>query len=106
MYPTQRQLTALTFYEEECLAGRGIKGVADRMKISPKTVEFHLSRLRQRLGVKMLQGLISWGVRSGLLYGLLFLLSTAQAQSAGSFTASWTLSTSPGIASQTLSRPG
>ncbi len=102
--PTAQQLGILQLYEQACCYGHGMKEVRARLGLSPKTVEFHLGRLRESLGIKSLQGLISWAFRSGLVYGVFFLLSTAQAQSAGStVTLGWTLSSTPGIASQTIS---
>ena len=41
--------------------------IGERLGISPKTVEFHRTLIRQRLGVKGSAGIVRYAIRTGLV---------------------------------------
>jgi DNA-binding CsgD family transcriptional regulator len=43
------------------------KEIGDRMGVSTKTVEFHRTRIKERLGVKGVAGMVRYAIRTGLL---------------------------------------
>lgn len=60
-------LRVLELYEKD----PNVKIVADKLGVTPKTVEWHLSKLKAFVGCTAREGLISWAFRSGLVYLLL-----------------------------------
>jgi DNA-binding CsgD family transcriptional regulator len=52
-----------------CLLADGIstKGIAARLKISVKTVEFHRAKLMRKLEVRGIAGLVRYAIRSGMI---------------------------------------
>jgi len=60
---TQRQLEILRLVA----FGRTTKEIARQLEISPKTVEFHRSRLMERIGVRDVTGLVRYALQSGVL---------------------------------------
>lgn len=67
MTPSPRQLLILQLYEKD----PNVKAVASKLQVSPKTVEFHLAKLKEHVGCTAREGLISWAFRTGLVYLLL-----------------------------------
>jgi RNA polymerase sigma factor (sigma-70 family) len=47
--------------------GKTSQEIAERLSISPKTVDTYRSRLMQKMGVKNLAGLIKFAIRHGLI---------------------------------------
>jgi DNA-binding CsgD family transcriptional regulator len=47
--------------------GETTKEIARRLEISPKTVEFHRSRLMERIGARDVTGLVRYALQSGVL---------------------------------------
>lgn len=47
--------------------GQTEKSIGYDLNISQKTVEFHLARVRERVGARSLAGLVRWAIRSGLI---------------------------------------
>ena len=47
--------------------GKTSREIADRLSISPKTVDTYRSRLMSKIGVKNLAGLIKFAIRHGLI---------------------------------------
>ena len=62
--PRQRQI--VTLIADDLTA----KEIADRMSISPKTVEFHRTLIRHRLGVTGTAGIVRYAIRAGLIQPL------------------------------------
>jgi DNA-binding NarL/FixJ family response regulator len=60
---TTRQTTILKLIAE----GRNTKEIADRLKLSSKTVEFHRARLMERLGIHDVPGLVRYAIRAGVI---------------------------------------
>jgi DNA-binding NarL/FixJ family response regulator len=60
---TARQNTILKLIAE----GRNTKEIADRLKLSAKTVEFHRARLMERLGIRDVPGLVRYAIRAGVI---------------------------------------
>lgn len=60
-------LRVLELYEKD----PNVKIVADKLGVTPKTVEWHLAKLKSFVGCTAREGLISWAFRSGLVYLLL-----------------------------------
>lgn len=60
---TSRQREVLQLIGE----GFGNKEIANILKVSVKTVDFHRGRIMNKLGEHTLAGLIRWAVRSGLV---------------------------------------
>lgn len=58
--PRQRQVLELI------AAGRANKEIADRLRISVKTVEFHKTNLMARLGLRTTADLVKYALRHGL----------------------------------------
>ncbi len=59
---TDRELEVLRHYA----SGVPVKMIADRMGISPKTVQNQVSSIRQKLGIAELAGLVRYAIRMGL----------------------------------------
>ena len=47
--------------------GKTSREIAERLSISPKTVDTYRSRLMSKIGVKNLAGLIKFAIRHGLI---------------------------------------
>jgi DNA-binding NarL/FixJ family response regulator len=47
--------------------GISTKGIAARLKISVKTAEFHRARLKKKLGIRDIAGLVRYAIRTGLI---------------------------------------
>jgi DNA-binding CsgD family transcriptional regulator len=47
--------------------GRSSKEIADRMEISPRTVEFHKTMIMSKLGARSSADLIKYAVKHGLV---------------------------------------
>jgi DNA-binding CsgD family transcriptional regulator len=47
--------------------GKTSREIADRLSISPKTVDTYRSRLMSKIGVKNLAGLVKFAIRHGLI---------------------------------------
>jgi DNA-binding CsgD family transcriptional regulator len=47
--------------------GKTSREIADRLSISPKTVDTYRSRLMSKIGVKNLVGLVKFAIRHGLI---------------------------------------
>lgn len=60
---TQRQRQVL----RELVAGAGVKEIAGRMGVSPKTIESHRQNLTHRLGIHTMPGLVRYALQTGLL---------------------------------------
>jgi len=60
---TSRQCEVLKLIAE----GRGMKEIAFRLNISAKTVETHRERIKKRLNIRDLAGLIRYAVRMGVI---------------------------------------
>ena len=60
---TSRQQQVL----RELVGGAGVKEIADRMGVSPKTVESHRQNLTNRLGIHSMPGLVRYALQTGLL---------------------------------------
>lgn len=60
---TQRQIEILRLVA----FGQTTKEIARQLDISPKTVEFHRSRLMERIGVHDVTGLVRYALQSGVL---------------------------------------
>lgn len=69
--PDRRALEALTVRQREVLqllaAGHNTKQIAARLKVSPKTVEYHRLHLMRALNVYDIPGLVRFAVRIGLV---------------------------------------
>lgn len=67
----EEQEETLTERETEVLIltarGKTMKEIGEILKISPKTVEFHRSRLTQKLGLKNKSELTAYAVKQGLI---------------------------------------
>jgi len=65
------ETTGLTAREREVLQlvveGSGNKETAERLGISPKTVEVHRSRIAAKLGITDLPGLVRYAIRRGII---------------------------------------
>jgi DNA-binding NarL/FixJ family response regulator len=65
------RVTPLTARQTEILrhvaSGRTTKEIARELGISPKTVEFHRSRLMERIGVRDITGLTRYALQTGLV---------------------------------------
>jgi DNA-binding NarL/FixJ family response regulator len=59
---TSRQRQILQLLAEGC----STKKIADRLGLSPRTVESHRSHIMERLGVRHLAGLIQYAIRTGI----------------------------------------
>jgi DNA-binding NarL/FixJ family response regulator len=63
-----RELTARQQEILRLLAqGYATKEIANRLNLSPRTIESHRSRMMQRLGVRHLAGLIQYAIRTGII---------------------------------------
>jgi DNA-binding NarL/FixJ family response regulator len=51
----------------ELVLGKGVKEIAERMGVSPKTIESHRQNLTHRLGIHHLPGLVRYALQAGLL---------------------------------------
>jgi DNA-binding NarL/FixJ family response regulator len=60
---TTRQREVLKHIAE----GMSTKGIAQRLGISPKTVEAHRTQLMERLGIRHIPGLVRYAIRVGLV---------------------------------------
>ena len=60
---TFRQKTILHYIAE----GKNTKEIAEGLKVSSKTVEFHRARLMHRLGIRDVAGLVRYALRTGLV---------------------------------------
>jgi DNA-binding NarL/FixJ family response regulator len=60
---TRRQQQVLS----ELVVGAGVKEIADRMGVSPKTIESHRQNLTHRLGIHTMPGLVRYALQTGLL---------------------------------------
>jgi DNA-binding NarL/FixJ family response regulator len=60
---TTRQTTILKLIAE----GRNTKEIADKLKLSAKTVEFHRARLMERLSIRDVPGLVRYAIRAGVI---------------------------------------
>jgi two-component system response regulator NreC len=60
---TDRQKQLLILIAEDLTA----KQIAKRLKISPKTVEFHRDALKSKLGVRGTAGLVRYAIREGII---------------------------------------
>jgi DNA-binding CsgD family transcriptional regulator len=64
-------LQALSSREHEILRlvaeGKTSREIADRLSISPKTVDTYRSRLMHKIGVKNLAALVKFAIRHGLI---------------------------------------
>jgi len=49
------------------LRGFAHKEIAARLAIAPKTVEFHKTRIKKRLDVSGVAGMVRYAIRTGLL---------------------------------------
>jgi DNA-binding CsgD family transcriptional regulator len=47
--------------------GLSSRDIADRLHLSPQTVDFHRREIRDRLGIKSTALLVRWLIREGLL---------------------------------------
>jgi DNA-binding NarL/FixJ family response regulator len=69
--PDRRTLDRLTARQREILqfiaAGQNTKRIADSLKLSPKTVEYHRLKLMDVLDVHDIPGLVRFALRNGLL---------------------------------------
>lgn len=59
--PRQKQIVTLI------AADLTAKEIADRLRLSPKTVEFHKDLIRHRLEVKGTAGIVRYAIRTGLI---------------------------------------
>jgi two-component system, NarL family, response regulator NreC len=68
-YPENERKRALTSREVEILRliGDGLRGkeIAERLRISPKTVEFHKTHIYERIGVTGVAGAVRFAIREG-----------------------------------------
>ena len=66
-----RKPLALTPRQREVLQlvaeGRSVKQIARLLEISPRTVEFHQTRIRETLGVRSTAELTRYAIRSGIV---------------------------------------
>jgi DNA-binding CsgD family transcriptional regulator len=60
---TGRQKQLLMLIAEDLTA----KQIAKRLKISPKTVDFHRDALKNKLGVHGTAGLVRYAIREGII---------------------------------------
>jgi DNA-binding NarL/FixJ family response regulator len=60
---TRRQQQVLS----ELVVGVGVKEIAVRMGVSPKTIESHRQSLTYRLGIHTMPGLVRYALQTGLL---------------------------------------
>ena len=60
---TPREIEVLTLVAE----GLSNRGIAERLGISPRTVEAHRRVITQKLGVKRLATLVRYAIRRGLV---------------------------------------
>jgi DNA-binding NarL/FixJ family response regulator len=60
---TGRQTTILKLIAE----GKNTKEIADNLKLSSKTVEFHRARLMGKLGIRDVPGLVRYAIRAGVI---------------------------------------
>ena len=60
---TTRQRQIVTLIADDLTA----KEIGNRMGISAKTVEFHRTLIRQRLGVTGTAGIVRYAIRAGLI---------------------------------------
>ena len=64
-------IDALSPREQEILKmvaeGTTSRGIAEKLAISPKTVDTYRSRLMRKIGVKNLVGLLKFAIRHGLI---------------------------------------
>jgi DNA-binding NarL/FixJ family response regulator len=61
LLPRQREVLRLL------AEGISTKGMAARLKISVRTVEFHRARLMKKLGIRDIAGLVRYAVRTGVI---------------------------------------
>lgn len=47
--------------------GETTKAIASDLSLSQKTVEYHLAKIRSRVGARSLAGLVRWAIRAGLI---------------------------------------
>ena len=60
---SQRELEILKLVAD----GKTSREIAERLSISPKTVDTYRSRLMSKIGVKNLAGLVKFAIRHGLI---------------------------------------
>jgi DNA-binding NarL/FixJ family response regulator len=60
---TARQLQVLQLLAE----GYATKEIADKLALSPRTIESHRSHIMERLGVRHLAGLVQYAIRMGIV---------------------------------------
>jgi DNA-binding NarL/FixJ family response regulator len=66
-----QELRKLTTRQREVLQllahGYSTKEIADKLALSPRTIESHRSNIMERLGVRHLAGLIQYAIRTGMV---------------------------------------
>ena len=61
LLPRQREVLRLL------ADGISTKGIAARLRISVRTAEFHRARLKKKLGIRDIAGLVRYAIRTGLI---------------------------------------
>jgi len=69
--PPDSAFSNLTARERDVLQdiaeGRSVKEIADKLNLSPKTVETHRKRIMERLNIRSVAGLTRYAIKSGLI---------------------------------------
>lgn len=94
---TQRQKEVLT----RIASSQNVKTIGCELNLSPKTVEYHRSKVYEAIGARDVAGLTRFAIRQGFIVPIILLFMVLSA-SAGNVTLAWGPSPSPGVTGYNL----